>query len=154
MIEEWKRYTPEQAKALAAFHTKFADCPCALCGKALEYAEQFECSTCDRVVCRDCSNNERTLRPAVRCKACLPHKFQVLSQHYAIIARRLENAGQGLLAADYRSVASLIEEERDMSSLITELRAGLGRRADYAGHKKRTKTLHVMAATLKRAWNV
>lgn len=44
--------------------------PCALCGKPLEYAEQFECSTCDRTVCRDCSN-QHTLSPVVRCKACL-----------------------------------------------------------------------------------
>lgn len=127
---------------------------CDVCSKKLEYAEQFECSTCDRVVCRACSNNERTLRPAVRCKACLPYEFQVLSQHYAIIARRLENAGQGLLAADYRSVASRIETARDIPALIAELRAGLGRRAGYAGHEKRNKTLHIMAATLERAWNV
>lgn len=44
--------------------------PCALCSKSLEYAEQFECSTCDRTVCRDCSN-QHTIAPVVRCKVCL-----------------------------------------------------------------------------------
>lgn len=44
--------------------------PCDICSKPLEYAAQFECSTCDRTVCRDCSN-QHTLSPVVRCKACL-----------------------------------------------------------------------------------
>lgn len=47
-----------------------ATCLCAICRKPLEYAAQFECSTCDRTVCRDCSN-QHTLSPVVRCKACL-----------------------------------------------------------------------------------
>lgn len=43
--------------------------PCALCSKPLEYAEQFECSMCDRTVCRACSN-QHTMNPVVWCKVC------------------------------------------------------------------------------------
>lgn len=55
---------------------------CAICSKPLEYAEQFECSTCDRTVCRACSNNDQTLDPAIRCKVCLP--TQLPSEPYQI----------------------------------------------------------------------
>lgn len=77
-----------------------------------------------------------------------------LSNHYGAIGNRLHYAGHELLAADYRYVASLIEASRNMPTLIAELHASLGRMTGYPGHEKRNKTLHVMAVTLERAWNV